>query len=99
MQTATLTTLTTVVDADPTISHDQRRAILRACQTEHLRRKLGTVRQAAAILDVCPKTVQRYAAVGLLHPIRVTQRRVRYDLDEASRLANGGAEATRGEGK
>lgn len=98
MQAATQTTIQTVIDADPTISPDQRKAILRACQTERLRRKLGTVRQAAAILDVCPKTVQRYASMGLLHPVRVTRRRVRYDLDEVERLANEGADAVRREG-
>lgn len=97
MQAATQTTIQTVIDADPTISPDQRKAILRACEAEQPRRRLGTVRQAAAALDVCPKTIQRYAAMGLLRPVRITARRVRYDLDEVERLANHGAEAVRTE--
>ncbi len=49
----------------------------------------GTVREAAAILRCHPRTVQRYARRGLLREIRITHRRVRYDLRAVERLANG----------
>jgi hypothetical protein len=51
----------------------------------------GTIKQAAAILECCPATVTRYVNRGLLHPARITQRRVRYDLNEVELLAGRGA--------
>ncbi len=54
------------------------------------RRKPGTIRQAAAILECNPRTVQRYAAKGLLKQIRLSPRRVRYDLNEVARLSECG---------
>ena len=56
----------------------------------------GTVRQAAEILESHPRTVQRYADAGLLHPIRISPRRVRYDLNEVERLAMNGAPNSNG---
>jgi hypothetical protein len=55
----------------------------------------GTIRQAAAIGECTPRTVQRYAGRGLLHPIKITPRRVRYDLNEVERLFTMGADAVR----
>lgn len=53
----------------------------------------GTIRQAAEILECNTRTVSRYAAAGLLHPIRISPRRTRYDLNEVERLATYGADA------
>ena len=53
----------------------------------------GTVRQAAEIGDCDTRTIQRYADRGLIHPIRITPRRVRYDLNEVEKLFTLGADA------
>ena len=55
----------------------------------------GTIRQAAEIGTCDPRTIQRYADRGLLHPIRITPRRVRYDLNEVEKLFTRGADAMR----
>jgi len=69
-------------------------AVLRAAQGTD-KRKPGTVKQAAEILQCNPRTVQRYADRGLLTQIRITPRRVRYDLNQVTMLAEMGAEAIR----
>jgi hypothetical protein len=51
----------------------------------------GTIRQAAEILGAHPRTIQRYAKAGLLHAIRISPRRIRYDLLEVEKLATAGA--------
>lgn len=53
----------------------------------------GTIRQAAEIGGCNPRTIQRYATKGLLHPIRISPRRVRYDLREVERLFTAGVDA------
>lgn len=91
MKTETLTTITAIIQADESCEAGHRERILRACRTKPDKRRLGTVRQAAAILDCHPRTVQRYARRGMLHPIKITCRRVRFDLAEVERLATEGA--------
>lgn len=77
-----------VLNAPP----DRQGAILAAARGVD-RKRPGTVRQAAGILGVHPRTVGRYERRGLLHAIRITQRKVRYDLNEVERLAERGAVA------
>ena len=69
---------------------DRRDAILAAALGADKPRP-GTVRQAAAIGSCNTRTIQRYADRGLLHPIKITARRVRYDLNEVERLFTRGA--------
>lgn len=69
---------------------ERRGAILQAARGVD-RPRPGTVRQAAEILGAHPRTVQRYERAGLLHAIRISPRRVRYDLDEVERLATRGS--------
>ncbi len=69
---------------------DRHDAILAAIRGSD-RPRPGTVKQAAAILGTHPRTVQRLASRGLLHPIRITARMVRWDLREVERLATRGA--------
>lgn len=58
-----------------------------------VRPRMGTVRQAAAILQVHPRTVARYGRQGLLRTVKYTCRRVRYDLNAVERFAQeGGAQ-------
>jgi len=53
----------------------------------------GNRREAAAILQVCPRTIARYVRAGLLKEITITPRKVRYDLRQVERLAERGAAA------
>ena len=96
MKTETLTTIRGILAADPDTHEEQIAAILAACRQKQLRRRLGTKRDAAEILGLHPESVKRYARRGLLHPITITARRVKYDLDECEKLANYGAEAVEG---
>lgn len=68
---------------------EARAAMLRAA-TGADRRRPGTLRQAAEILQTHPRTVQRLARRGLLHPIRLSARLVRWDLREVQDLAERG---------
>ena len=65
--------------------------ILAALRGNPTKRRPGTVRQAAEILGCHPRTIKRYADTGLLHAIRITPRRVRYDLNQVQQLAENGA--------
>lgn len=73
---------------------ERRAAIMQAARGGD-RPRPGTVRQAAEILGAHPRTVQRYARAGLLHPIRISARRVRFDLREVEALATKGTEGGR----
>ncbi len=87
MKKETLTAISAVVNADPTCSEEQKEQILKACKEFRPEKpRMGTVRQAAKILDCHVKTVQRYAARGILHAVYITRRKVRYDLNEVERL-------------
>jgi len=86
--TDTAQLIDTVLQAPP----ERRDAILAAARGADKPRP-GTIRQAAEILECDPRTVSRYAARGLLRPIRISPRRTRYDLNQVERLATRGAEA------
>jgi DNA-binding transcriptional MerR regulator len=49
-------------------------------------RRLGTVKQAAALTDVSTQTVARWARQGLVSTVRVANGRTRYDLDDIEAL-------------
>jgi len=68
----------------------ERVALFREFADAAPRRRLGTRRDAAAILGVHPGSIQRYERRGVLSAIRVSARRVRFDLDAVERLANYG---------
>ena len=63
-----------------------------AIERKQEKRRLGTAKQAAAILETCPTTVKRYARRGLLEGIKIGARRLRFDLDEVQRLADYGVQ-------
>ena len=48
-------------------------------------------REAAVALDCHPKSVFRYAARGLLHPVRRSKRSIRWRKSEVALLATGAA--------
>ncbi|MBU0676920.1 MAG: helix-turn-helix domain-containing protein [Verrucomicrobia bacterium] len=90
MKTETKTTIETILNADGSLSDSEREVITKALAGGNTRRRMGTARQAAEILGVHPRTVHRYARMGLLHPARQTARRIRFDLEEVSRLSTEG---------
>jgi hypothetical protein len=71
---------------------DRQAAILAAARGTAKPTRTGTIKQAAELLGVCPRSVERYARQGLLAQIRITPRKIRYSLDEVERLATRGAE-------
>ncbi len=86
--------ISTLLRSDSTVSPEDRRLILQTCRRGVTRRKrLCTAKQAADLLACHVKTVYRYSERGLLHPIRYSARKVRFDLDEIERFVAGGIEA------
>lgn len=69
---------------------DRQAAILAAAQGND-RPRPGTITEAAAILGCCKRSVERYARQGLLSQIRITPRKIRYNLNDVQRLAERGA--------
>lgn len=92
MKQTTLELIRNVLSTDETILQDDAKAISKQLETSTKVRKPrpGTIKQAAEILNVHPVTVRRYAQAGLLTQIRITCRKVRYDLNEVEELANSG---------
>lgn len=64
-------------------------AAARGTAAEDVERYLKT-REAAAALDCHTRSVFRYAARGLLHPVRRSARAIRWRASEVERLAAGG---------
>ena len=58
--------------------------------TPKMRPRMGSLRQAAEIMQVHPRTLARYAQRGLLHAVKYSCRRVRFDLNEVERFAREG---------
>jgi len=81
-----------IIEMVLTAPKDRRPAIIAAAKGTQKPRP-GTIRQAAEIGCCDPRTIARYAQRGLLTPIRITQRRVRYDLNQVERLFTQGAAA------
>jgi len=69
----------------------RRAAVLRAAREQTVKARPVGIRDAARVLGCHSKTVQRYVERQLLHPIRITSRRIRYDLNEVEALATRGA--------
>ena len=53
------------------------------------KRTLFSARKAAEVLECHVETVRRYAREGLLTPLRIGKRKVRFDASEIYELANG----------
>ena len=92
MRTETITTIRAILAADvDTTPADVEIAVNAITTSSNKKRVMGTKRDAAEILGIHPESVKRYARRGLLHPIHITARRVRYDLNECQHLADYGA--------
>jgi hypothetical protein len=78
-----------MVKSDPTVP-EQLKAFLAARDQEGAPRanvRPITTQQSCEIIKVHPVTLRRYAKLGLLHPIRHTARRIRWDRNEIERFA------------
>ena len=74
--------LAAVLQAPP----DRTQSIINAALGKD-RPRPGTIRQAAEILGSSTRTVERYARRGLLRTIRLSPRRIRFDLNEVEKLS------------
>jgi excisionase family DNA binding protein len=85
--------LATVIQAatDPV----RRAAILSAATTTKGGPRMGSIREAAAILGTCERTVWRYAHNGTLPCVHLSPRKIRFDLAAVERFATTGTAASR----
>lgn len=70
------------------VTKTERKRLLAAAENEPIKKKqkMLTRKEVATILGVHPGSVKRYDKNGLLHPIRITNRLVRYDENEVLAL-------------
>lgn len=72
------------------VTKTERKRLLTAAENEPIKKKqkMLTRKEVAEILGVHPETIKRYGKRGLLHPIRITSRMVRYEEAEVLELLN-----------
>ena len=68
---------------------DDRLAAAMAALKTPTRRKPIQPKEAAQILQCCRRTLLRFERMGKLHRIQVSDRKIRYDLNEVESLACG----------
>lgn len=95
MLDATVATIKTIAENDPESTPEQIKSILGACKAPIARRKLITAGRAMEILEISRPTLREYARAGKLSEVRMSPRKVRFDLAEIERLAYNGAEMAR----
>ena len=95
MKTEIFQSIKALLQTDDTVPLEQREEVLRACSRKPSGKpKLGGVRQAAEVLGCHPKTIYRYVRKGLLHTVRYSPRKVRFDLNEVEAFAANGVSDT-----
>jgi len=79
--------VTAAIQADPTLTDEQRKKIIAGYNpdADHQSRMLTRI-QVAERLQIHPGSVKRFGVQGVLHPIRITARVVRYDESEVEAL-------------
>jgi hypothetical protein len=89
MKRETLSTIGTLLQADPTVSEENTGRLLEMIQNpkKPKPKDLISTKEAAAILKIHPKSLWRWQALGYIQPIRYTARRVRWNFDDVERLA------------
>ena len=77
------------IQSDPSITTEQRQRIIAALKSPvSTPPRTLTRKQVAEILHLHPGSVKRYDRAGILHPIRITSRTVRYSESEVLELLN-----------
>ena len=87
MQEITRIAIESLLAADASVGSADKRLILATCTSKQPPRRLGTVKEAAEILNCNPRTIQRYSRQGRIRAIHFSKRHVRYDLNEVERFA------------
>ncbi len=81
----------TLIGAVYTATPEQQKQIRSILHGKPKRRRLGSTKEACAILGGChPETLRRHEKRGHLHAIRHSLRKIRWDLDEVEAFANYG---------
>jgi len=87
MKTETKTSITALLNVDPTVPLDVRKAIISLLNGKVSKKsKLITVAEAAERLQVHPKTVLRYARDGKLEVLKLSRRKILIRSDELDRF-------------
>jgi len=92
MLNSTLTTIETIVKADPTIDPELAERIAEMCKSPKRPGPRVTVKRAAEVLGVHPRTIGRYVRDGKIRAIKTSRRRIRYDLNQIEAIALEGVE-------
>ena len=77
---------TQLIEAVLQAGEDRHAAILQAAIGTD-KPRMGTAKDAAAILGACVRTVERYARQGAFPRVHLSPRKVRYDLTAVERFA------------
>lgn len=84
MRPETMSTVEAILSADTSVPADHRKTILDFCRENRRtsRARMITAKEAAGILGVHPRTLQRWGREGRLHPVSYTPRRIRWNEGE-----------------
>ena len=77
------------INAFPNLSQERKHAILAAVDRP-LRRTLIKRKEVLAMLEVSAPTLRTIISRGLIHPIILTPRKIRFDRDEVFSYLNSG---------
>ena len=88
MKLETIVTIQTILNADRTVTKSKCEKIMDICLDRAPKppRRMGTIKQAAEILDCSIKTVDRYVQQGMIKQVRLSKRQIRYDLNQVEEL-------------
>ena len=93
MLAKTKAVIETAIELDSMVTSEQKEELLSVLGGDSDKRPKPIpipTKEAARRLGVCPVTVRRYGESGLLHPIRYTARRIRWDRNEIEMFRDNG---------
>lgn len=71
---------------DRSVTDDQRKAVLAACQSGYRKRKLVTAKEAMKMLQISRPTLRQWCREGKLSQVVYSPRKIRFDSGEIERL-------------
>jgi predicted DNA-binding transcriptional regulator AlpA len=90
MRQETFTIVKSALAADDTVTAKDQAVVLRACR-QRQPVEWGTLKDVAAILQCSRRTARRYRDQGHFSAVKLSPRKVRYDLSEVREFARHGA--------
>lgn len=91
MLESTIATIRMLAEADPETDAETVSRIVAACKPQRKRRDLINAKEACSILGLGSRmTLYNWMKRGIVHPIRFTARKVRYDRYEIESIATNG---------